>query len=457
MSETSAGAEAEAVAAPVDRRAAIAALEERFRATSLRTNPFEHAIAAYRLGLAYAELPPGEAQEGLRRALACYDVAARVFNPALDPVEHARVLNAAGAAHRALGDRARAGTLFEQAAQLFSAGEHAAERAAALNNLALVRAETGQFDDAIDVAGEAVAAFDPGTAEGRRGRAAALHTRGSARAGPGTPEALLAALGDFDDALDAVAFDEAPYHHALVHHTIGVTRMALAGAATDQRQRMEHARAAAVAFDESLRVFTRSALPLQHAMAKHNLGLAHVALGGIDHARHALACFEDAVAVLDVRLHGDAWRQAYASLTRVEAELAGSVGQWTRTRHFVVLAAGLDERERVSMLRERVLRLVELPPPRGPASLTELAVEAATLDPELHRAVLADLLHILIELPADHLDVGVRALVGARDHVGDDDRERMDVALDQAVSDALVGPQRVRVRDMLYALGFERP
>jgi hypothetical protein len=86
---------------------AIAGLEAQLKATPRATRPYEHATVAYRLGLAYAESPVGNRAEYLRKALACFDVAAGIYDPRFDPVEHARVLNAAGASHRALGDRRR--------------------------------------------------------------------------------------------------------------------------------------------------------------------------------------------------------------------------------------------------------------------------------------------------------------------------------------------------------------
>jgi len=98
-----------------DPAGAIEGLEAQLRATPRATRPYEHATVAYRLGLAYAENPVGNRGELLRKALACFDVAAGVFDPRFDPVEHARVLNAAGASHRALGDRRKAAELFQKA------------------------------------------------------------------------------------------------------------------------------------------------------------------------------------------------------------------------------------------------------------------------------------------------------------------------------------------------------
>ncbi|MDP9070782.1 MAG: hypothetical protein M3N68_05765, partial [Actinomycetota bacterium] len=124
-----------------DREGVIEALQAQLAAAPRATRPYEHGSIAYRLGLAYAESPVGTPVENLRKALALYEVAGEVFNPRFDPVEHARVLNAAGASHRALGDRRKAAGLFEKAAALLEDKGRDDERAAALNNLGLARSE----------------------------------------------------------------------------------------------------------------------------------------------------------------------------------------------------------------------------------------------------------------------------------------------------------------------------
>ena len=80
----------------IDHKAAIEDLEHQLAKTPRASRPHEHAVLAYRLGLAYAESPAGNPAENLRRALAYYDVAAAIFDPRFEPVQHARVLNAAG-------------------------------------------------------------------------------------------------------------------------------------------------------------------------------------------------------------------------------------------------------------------------------------------------------------------------------------------------------------------------
>ena len=67
-------------------------------------------------------------------------------------------------------------------------------------------------------------------------------------------------------------------------------------------------------------------------------------------------------------------------------------------------------------------------------------------------------LSVLIELPSDQLETGLRARLDAHRRLADEDvREEADRSFDQAVSDALQGPQRIAVRDFLYSTGWERP
>lgn len=438
-----------------DRQAVIKALEEQLARTPRANRPHEHAALSYRLGLAYAE-STGTQQDGLRKALSYFDTAAAIFDPRYDPVEHARVLNAAGAAHRGLGNRKKAAQLFEQAVNLFESREgREAELAAALNNLGLVRSEQGEFAAAVEAFDRAVGLFDTSEAEGRRGKVATLHNRGQAHAAQGSTEGLEAALADYEEAQADLDMEEAPYHYALLHHSQGVTFSALANRAPDERERL--LQEAVAAFKESLVVFTRSQFPYQFALAKHNLGLAYVGLGGIANQRRALASFEDTVSMLDTRVHGDAWRQAYASLERVDNDLKVQVPGMSRAEHFAALLAQVKPDERASLLRERIFHFMALNEPQRTQFLTELDLAIARVG-EKSRLLMVDELSIVIELPNDRLEVALRARHQAHQAIQDpEERLLADSKLDQAIGDALGGPQRVLVRDYLESIGWERP
>lgn len=450
-----------------DPMGAIEGLEAQLRGTPRATRPYEHAAVAYRLGLAYAENPVGNRAELLRKALACFDVAAAIFDPRFDPTEHARVLNAAGASHRALGDRRKAAELFQKAADLFDGRQRDDERAAALNNLGLARSELGEIDEAVTAFDEAAALFDTSTAEGRRGLVATLHNRGQAHAATGTEEGLEAALADLEEAQGDLDADEAPYHHGLVHHSIGSVCSALAAHRPDERSRLLEE--AVSAFRESLTVFTRTGFPYQHALAKHNLGLAQAAQAGLaaqqeggggkarlQNLRRALANFEDAIAMLDTRLHADAWKQAYASLSRTEEQLAVEAPGVSRPEHFAILVAAASEEERTALIRERVIRMLAMPEARRRTLLTEMALASLRVGSRGQLIMEAEL-KALMELPPETLDVVLRARFAAHRSLGEEEREAADRMLDAAIGGALQGPQRIMTRDFLYSIGWERP
>jgi tetratricopeptide (TPR) repeat protein len=441
----------------IDHRATIEGLEKQLAATSRATRPHEHAVLAYRLGLAYAESPTGNPAEGLRKALAYYDVAAAIFDPRFEPVHHARVLNAAGAAHRALGDRRKAAELFEKAVALFAseAGTDN-ERAAAYNNLGLCRTEMGQAAAGVEAFDAAIPLFDAYSDEGKRGVISALHNRGQAHTGLGTEEGLEAALADFEEARGMIDPDANPLHYGMVEHSVGVTCSALAKLSEDGRSAFlqEGIRA----FNNSLRVFTRTAFPYYHALVKHNLGLAYESQGGTANLRRALACFEDALAVLDTRLHADAWKQAYASLQRVETQLGQVAPGMSRTEHFAALLGTVGLDERMVLVRERVFRLLAQPAPRNATALAELIRAIGLLDFEEARRIDEALMKLVIELPQDTQALSLRAIIAAHASIEDPHaRENADRALDQAIGDALGGPQRVAVRDFMGSEGWERP
>ncbi|MGH9186540.1 MAG: hydrogenase maturation protease [Acidimicrobiales bacterium] len=443
----------------VPPREVIEELEARLAATRRGTRPYEHASLAYRLGLAYAEHPGGDVSQGLRRALGCYDAAAAIFDPRFDPVEHARVLNAAGAAHRALGNQRKAASLFERAASLLQGRGRDDERAAALNNLGLTHTDLGDRGAAIAAFDGALALFDAVTADGRLGRVAALHNRGLAHSSAGDEQALESALADFDRARSELDVAAGPHHTALLDHSTGVALNALAALRAVERQDL--LTQAVEAFAEAITVFTRAEFPHHHGLAKHNLGVAWADLGRERSdprcLRRALASFEDAAATLDPRLHRDAWRQVYQNLERVEAELRSSTPEATRATHFALLVGAADTEERSRLVRERLLRLLSLPEVPRRAAIGELALAIAQLAPAQARAVMVAELSVLMELPNDALAVVLRAHFDAHQRLPEPRRELANRALDETIGDALGAPQRIFVRDFLYSLGWERP
>lgn len=440
----------------IDHRGAIEDLERQLATTSRATRPHEHAVIAYRLGLAHAESPMGNPTEGLRKALAFYDVAASIFDPRFEPVQHARVLNAAGAAHRGLGDPRKAAELFDKAVALFADGGTDNERAAAYNNLGLTRTEIGQPGPAVEAFDAAIDLFDAYTPEGNRGVISTLHNRGQAHSALGTEESLEAALADFEAARGMIDPDENPLHHGMVEHSVGVTCSALAQAREDGRPAF--LREAIRAFGNSLEVFTRTAFPYYFALAKYNLGQAFASLGGTANLRRALACFEDALAVFDPRLHAGAWKQTFASLEAVEKQLATTAPEVSRTAHFAALLAVADLEERTMLVRERMFRLLAQPEKISMGAIAELTQAVGRLGYDDARKVYESILKLVIELPQESQRLSLRAIIEGHRRIDDEDvRLDADRAVDQAIGDALGGPQRVAVRDYMGAEGWDRP
>ena len=437
-----------------DRLAMMRKLEAQLASLSKTAEPYQYATISYRLGLAYAEHPTGPLEESLRRALVSYDVAASLFDPRFDPVEHARVVNAAGAVHRSLGDVNHAADLFKRAATMLERHGREDERAAALNNLGLARAAQGRVPEAIEHFTAAVDLFDPSTPEGLRGWGAALLNRGQARAALGTDESLRAALEDYDLALSEIESSEASYHYGLLHHSVGVATMALA--ALDPANAASLYGEAADSFGESLTVFNRTGFPFQHALAKYNLGYAVEKLDGVANLRLALVCYEDALAALDPRLHVAQRELAFTSLNRVEERLAGWAPTPGRAHNFVSVVADAPPEDRVPLMRDRLLRYLALPDPTRHKALLELALAEYWLGPERARMLIEAELGVLVDLPNEFLQVSLEARLEALKQLGDE-AEGAGRALDDAVGAQLGLPQRLFVRDFLYARGWERP
>jgi hypothetical protein len=242
----------------------------------------------------------------------------------------------------------------------------------------------------------------------------------------------------------------------MVEHSVGVTCSALANLSPDGRSAF--LQEAIRAFNNSLQVFTRTAFPYYHALVKHNLGLAHESQGGTANLRRAVACFEDALAVLDTRLHAEVWKQAYASLERVEKALATVAPGMSRIDHFAALLAVANFEERTVLVRERMFRLLAQPAARAMTAVAELVRAVGLLGYDEARKVDEVVMKLVIELPQDAQSLALRAIIAGNASIEDEDaRLDADRAVDQAIGDALGGPQRVAVRDFMAAEGWERP
>lgn len=435
--------------------AAITALEVELARTPKELAPYEHAVLAHRLGVAYAE-SGGRPAERLHRALAHLDRAASLLDARYHPVEHARVLTATGSVRRAMGSPHAALDLFERARGMAEARVGRDEAAAMANNVGLALLDVGQCDTAAEHFDEAIGTFRTDTPDGRRGRASALHNRGLARAASGRADALEAAIADYDAALAEVTLDEAPLHHGLAHHSRGVAAAALAVAAEEEEDGSWRS-LAIESFAAALEVFTWPEHPVQHAIASFNLGRAWSRTDVTEDRRRALLHFEDAVTAFDPRRQAPAWREAFDALGAVEAELAGEAPGWTRADHLIALLDS-DPARASSVVRSRLARWLPLPERARRAALNAFADAALRHGPVQGAAALVELLTAAMELPTAAQEAVLDALIAVRTAAVEDDRRaEIDAIVDRMVGDAVVGPQRVFVRDHLVAGGFERP
>jgi len=439
-----------------DGTATIARLEAELATTPRATRPYEHALVAHRLGLAYAETPGADADDRLRRALACFDLASSLLEPAFHPLEHARVLTAAGSVRRSLGEPDAALRLFTSAAEIAATRVTADEAAAMVNNIGLALLGTGALDDAVERFSEAIELFDAAGAEGRRGRASALHNRGLARAASGAVSDLLRAVADYDEALATVAYDEASLHHGLVHHSRGVAAVALCE--RDAPPGAAHWRTTAIeVFGQALDIFVWPEHRVHHAIASFNLGRTWVGAGTDESLRRGVLHLEDAVTAFDPRSQSGPWRQAYDALLAAESELAQRHPGQRRPDHLVALLhdAGPDEAQR--LLRRRLTRWFVLPAPARDSLLRDLVTAAVVAGEGSGTGALVLMLSSAVELPVEAQAAVLDAFLSVRRSLDDDGREVIDGLVDRAVGEAVVGPQRVFVRDHLVAGGFERP
>lgn len=427
-----------------DPAATLAELERRLKQTPRASRPLEHATLRYSIGLAYAELPTGERAMNLSRAIASYRQAASLFTPQRLPVEHARVQNALGAALREIGSPREAVDACTRAVELLEsrADQAMGELGAALNNLGLARSDVGEHETAAEALRRAVQIF--ASAGETRQQAMAANNLGQTQAAAGDHAG---AVETYEQALTDTDPEDAPYQWGLLQHSLGVSLTALG-----ESQR------AAEAFGQSMRVFTRHRYPFQFALAKNNAGLAWAQLGDVTSLRRAVAAYEDALRVLDVRMHREQWEQVYQNLEMAESALADQGHDTSRAEHFVAMLADLDEQSRMDLLRERMMQVFELPESQRDQSLGELDIATLRLDYDAARRVTAAWLNVLMELPNDMLVAGLRARLGAQNYFEDEER-RKEVAevLERTIQEELLSPQRIRVRDTLEMMGYERP
>ncbi|HHC09020.1 MAG TPA: tetratricopeptide repeat protein [Actinobacteria bacterium] len=408
---------------------------------------FERAVASYRLGMALTERPGEDRRAGLTEAMSHFARALTIFT-ASHPRHRARVLNGLGTAERALGMLETARDRFEEAAELLEGVDGAVEElAGVLNNLGLTRADLGEHGAAREAFERALALL--GEEDHRRLRATTWHNLGLARFDAG---AVREAVEAQRRAAAEASFDEAPYLWAASRQALGVALIADRG---DGEGRLDEARRV---LTEALGVFRRVEFPFQYAVVKHNLGLTHLeeAEPSATSLRSAVAAFEDALAVFDPRVHRDLWGAARANLERAMLLLAERGEAMTPEQHFARLLAAVGQPERDRLLRERLGRLLALPEVARDGLVARLDRALVELEPPSLDELAEAWIRVLMEQPHDHVMAALRARVANLDALEPEARRRAAWAVDRAVG-SLEVIQRVRIRELLASLGFERP
>jgi tetratricopeptide (TPR) repeat protein len=284
-------------------------------------------------------------------------IAVSLFDRDRLPHEHAKALNALGAALRDLRRRDEAADAFNAAAEVFASLQEPVEQGAALFNLGLVQRDQGEHE-------QAAQSFRRAAERLEAQRAPALRELGS----------LLLERGKLDEATavleEALALPDDPRARGATANALGLTHLA-AGRAD----------AAVAAFAEAAGAYGRSLRPANYAMAKANIALA----------------FEQAGQLADARL---AARQALrvddaAQAVRAQAEaVLARLGAVTDDL-IVVLTNETPERQQ-TLLREEV--------PFWDQS-NAAAFVAADLTPDALEAWLA----ALLELPPDEFESAIAA------------------------------------------------
>jgi tetratricopeptide (TPR) repeat protein len=429
---------------PPSAQEIVEGLEARLRKTPKLNKPLEHGLLRYQLALAYVESPLGVRRVNFVKALEALNEALSLFSPSEHPIEYARSRNALGVVLRELGKKEDAAGAFRDAAERLPDATHRAERAGALNNLGLTLSEVGRPQEAVAAYEEALRAFEGGAFV--RQHISVLYNLGQAHGSPETGGGPERALATYEQALKLADPQEMPDQWALLQHARG-------GALTGLDRFPE----AVEALHLALKVFTRPRYPFHHALAMNNLGLAYAQIGDRSSLRRAVTAFEGAVWVLDVRLHRQVYEEAYRNLHIAESALKKLGETGGRADYFARVLEESPEAERLSMLRERIEYFLRLPEPGRSEELAELDRSVLALDEQGAWRVTATWLNVLMELPNEALVAGLQARLGAHEDLDPPARQRADWMLDMVITQELLSPQRVRVRDTLSMLGHERP
>ncbi|NNF65771.1 MAG: tetratricopeptide repeat protein [Acidimicrobiia bacterium] len=400
----------------------------------------------YMLGLAIAE-HPAAGERSYRESIRHYAKALRVFDADRFAEPRARVYTSLGVAERALGMGVIAKERFEQALALLGDSASGPDAGAAANNLGLVYEELGDAARAVDAFRSAIARF--ATAGADRQQASARHNLAR----------VLAALGDHDGAMRELRAaitltspeGDGPLWASHVHE-LATHLLLSANVSTDHTEAIRLLR-------ESLTVFTSAHHPFQYAMAKHNLGLAHAAMSGGDephHARASLACFEDALAIFDPRLHAPQWRESHSGLEAMLERLeAAGLGR-DRHGHFAHLLTEVDSESRHALLAERLGRLWTLAEPARTAQIESFDRALVAVEGSSQELLTREWLRVLTERRFDEADEALAIRTASIASLDEAQRTLATLGIERALGDLEI-LIRMQVRERLERFGYLRP
>ena len=163
----------------------------------------------------------------------------------------------------------------------------------------------------------------------------------------------------------------------------------------------------------------------------------------------------DTTATLTISRNGA--RIAFLARDAAGADLQLYVRELSALDYFARVLDESPDAERLEMLRERIEYFLHLPEPSRSEELAELDRAVLALDQRGAWRVTATWLNILMELPNEALVAGLRARLAAYEALDPEARKQADWMLDMVITQELLSPQRVRVRDTLSMLGHERP
>jgi tetratricopeptide (TPR) repeat protein len=233
-------------------RRAIACFESALRVYTESDFPANWAVTQNNLGTAYWNLPTGDRSENLRRAIACYEAALRVRTESDFPANWAMTQNNLGNAYWNLqtGDRGenllRAIAYFESALRVYTESDFPADWAMTQNNL-------GNVYWALPT--------------GDRG------------------ENLRRAIACYESALRVRTESDFPADWAMTQNNLGNAYRAL-----PTGDRVENLRRAISCYRAALRVWTESDFPADWARTHYKLGLALRGEGRLDESVLSFDC-----------------------------------------------------------------------------------------------------------------------------------------------------------------------